>query len=73
MPRNSINQLNYLMIFVRMFADRFSLSEKQAFNYLDRHKGFEFVKDHYDVIHTLDFDYALDDVQEVCQANGGLI
>ena len=64
-------QLEYFMVFVRMFADHFGLSEKQAFNYLDRHQGMAFVRDHYDIIHTLDFDYAIRDVQEVCRANGG--
>jgi hypothetical protein len=67
----SIKQLEYLMVFVRMFADHFRISEKQAFNYLDRHKGLAFVRNHYDVMHTLDFDYAIQDVQEVCQSNGG--
>lgn len=71
MSTYKIKRLEYLMIFVKMFADSFNLSEKQAFNYLDRYKGFEFVKNHYDVIHTLDFDYAITDVQEVCQSNGG--
>ena len=69
---NIVKQLEYLMVFVKMFADRFGISEKQAFNYLDVHKGFSFVREHYDVIHTLDFDYAIDDVLEVCQMNGGL-
>ena len=54
-----------------MFADRMGLSEKQAFNYLDSHKGMTFVREHYNVIHTLDFDYAIDDVLEVCKMNGG--
>ena len=68
---NIVKQLEYFMVFVKMFADRFGISEKQAFNYLDVHKGFSFVREHYDVIHTLDFDYAIDDVLEVCQMNGG--
>ena len=71
MPINIVKQLEYLMVFVKMFADRVGISEKQAFNYLDVHNGFAFVRDHYDVIHTLDFDYAIDDVLEVCQMNGG--
>lgn len=71
MSQLDINQLNYLMVFVKMFADHFGLSEKQAFNYLDAHKGFAFVDKHYEVIHTLDFIYAIKDVQEVCRANGG--
>ena len=71
MPINIVKQLEYLMVFVKMFADRLGISEKQAFNYLDVHKGFSFVREHYDVIHTLDFDYAIDDVLEVCQMTGG--
>ena len=64
-------KLNYLMVFVKMFADKFGLNERQAFNYLDAHKGFVFVDKHYDAIHTMDFAYAIKDVQEVCQAHGG--
>lgn len=71
MPQITIKQLNYLMVFVKMFADRFGLSEKQAFNYLDAHKGLAFVDKHYEAIHTLDFAYAIEDVQEVCRENGG--
>lgn len=69
MSERNEKRLNYLMVFVKMFANRFGLSEKQAFNYLDAHKGFAFVSKHYDAIHTLDFSYAIDDVQEVCRAN----
>ena len=71
MSQLSIKQLDYLMIFVHMFAESLGLTEKQAFNYLDRHQGFQFVRDHYDVIHTLDFDYAIEEIKEVCQAHGG--
>ena len=67
----SIKKLEYFMVFVRMFVEHFGLNEKQAFNYLDRHKGLAFVRDYYEVMHTLDFDYAIQDVQEVCQTNGG--
>jgi hypothetical protein len=61
------------MVFVKLFADRFGLTEKQAFNYLDAHKGLDFVDRHYEAIHTLDFSYAIADVQEVCRANGGAL
>ena len=53
MPINVVKQLEYIMVFVKMFADRMGLSEKQAFNYLDSHKGMAFVREHYNVIHTL--------------------
>ena len=71
MSAKQYKKLNYLMIFVKMFADRFCLTERQAFNYLDAHKGFTFIDKHYDAIHTMDFAYAIQDVEEVCQAYGG--
>ena len=69
MPINIVKQLEYLMVFVKMFADRVGISEKQAFNYLDVHKGFAFVRDHYDVIHTLDFDYTINNILKIYQMN----
>jgi len=71
MSAKHYKKLNYLMVFVKMFADKFELNERQAFNYLDAHKGLVFVDKHYDAIHTMDFAYAIKDVQEVCQAHGG--
>lgn len=73
MSQSSIKRLNYLMVFVKLFANKFGLSERQAFNYLDVHRGFDFVDRHYEAIHTLDFEYAIADVQEVCRANGGAL
>ena len=73
MSQSSIKRLNYLLVFVKLFADKFDLSEKQAFNYLDAHKEFDFVDRHYEAIHTLDFEYAIADIQEVCRANGGAL
>ena len=71
MSAKHYKKLNYLMVFVKMFADKFGLTERQAFNYLDAHKGLVFVDKHYDAIHTMDFAYAIQDVQEVCKAYGG--
>lgn len=61
------------MVFIKLFANQFGLTEKQAFLYLDTHKGFDFVDKHYEVIHTLDFSLAINDVQDVCRANGGML
>ena len=71
MSAKHYKKLNYLMVFVKMFADKFELNERQAFNYLDAHKGLVFVDKHYDAIHTMDFASAIKDVQEACQAHGG--
>lgn len=73
MSKQKLYKINYIMLFISEFAKKFELTEKQAFNYLDRYKGLAFVNRFYNVIHTFDFEYAINDVREVCQANGGKI
>lgn len=73
MSEKKIQKINYLMIFVDEFAKSAGLDARQAYNYLDRMGGMDFLDKHYDVMHTFDFQYAIDDIKEVCQANGGQI
>ncbi len=39
--------------------------------YLYAYKGIEFIKENYDVEHTLSFDDAVDDLTLICRNNGG--
>lgn len=73
MSNLGVEQSNYLTTFIKMFANRFQLSEEEAFNYLDAYKGIEFLEKHYEAIHTLDFEYVISDVQDVCRNNGGML
>ena len=36
-------------------------------------KGIAFIKENYDVEHTLDFDTILDDLEILCKKNGGTL
>ena len=58
---------------VNEFANRHKLSSKEAFQYLFRFKGIAFIKENYDVEHTLDFDTILDDLGILCKKNGGTL
>ena len=46
------------------------LSNKEAFQYLFQFKGIAFIKENYDVEHTLDFDTILDDLGILCKKMG---
>ena len=65
--------LEYIIAVVSEFARRSGLSEQQAYRYLRMHKGVTFVEEHYDIIHTLSFDEAVDSVALYCRRNGGTI
>lgn len=73
MTKKTENKADYLILFTREYAKRHNISEKQAFNYLDRHKGMSFLSRQYNAMHVFDFDYAISSIDEVCQANSGLL
>ena len=56
---------------VNEFAKRFGLSDKQAYNYIKFHKGVDFIEKNYGIIHTLDFNEAIESVAAYCRRSGG--
>ncbi|WP_406038139.1 DUF3791 domain-containing protein [Succinimonas sp.] len=64
-------KINYTVVCVNEFARKFHITAKEAFTYLYDHKGIEFIKEHYDIEHTLSLDDAVEDLTMVCRNNGG--
>lgn len=71
MSREEYNRIAFAIALVTEFADAYSIRQKQAFNYLKRFKGMEFLQKHYDTLHTLSFEDVVESVTMVCQKNGG--
>lgn len=66
------NKINYTIVCVNESARRLNLEQKDAFVYLFKHKGIEFIKEHYDIEHTLSIEDAVDDLITICRNNGGI-
>ena len=66
-------KIGFTVVCVNEFANRHKLSSKEAFRYLFQFKGIAFIKENYDVEHTLDFDTILDDLRILCKKNGGTL
>ena len=64
-------KIPYINACIRAFAKRFSLSVKNAFLYLYRFKGVDFLNDFYGVEHLQSIDDAVDDLIVICKKNGG--
>ncbi len=71
--RQQINTINYLVVCVSEFADRFNLNGKDAFNYLSDHGGITFLLEHYEIEHTLSLEDAIEDLVHICKRNGGTL
>lgn len=65
------DKTEYIVAFVSEFAKKYKLSEKEAFNYLDRFKAVDFLERQYNIAHTLSFSQMVSDVAFFCRKNGG--
>ena len=69
----SRKESDYAVVCINEFAKIKSLNRREAYLYLYNHKGIEFLKDFYDIEHTLSFDDVINDLTVICQNNGGKI
>ena len=66
-------KIGFTVACVDEFARQHNLSAREAFRYLFQFKGIAFIKENYDVEHTLDFGTLLEDLSVLCRRNGGLL
>lgn len=63
----------YIICCVTAFARRYQLTTAQAYAYLRRHSGIEFLISCYAAEHTLSIEDAVDDLTAICKQKGGRI
>ncbi len=71
MAKEEIELLNYIVVCISEFASRYNMPIRDAYIYLTKYRGIDFLKEFYDVEHTLSFDEAIDDLATICRRNGG--
>lgn len=64
-------EIPFLTLCIRAFAERFELTRQEAFRYLHKYKGLEFLIEFYDVEHLQSIEETIDDLIIICQKNGG--
>lgn len=65
------NMIEYVVCCVGAFATKFSLTNAQAYAYLRRFSGIDFLIDCYAAEHTLSIDDAVNDLITICFKKGG--
>lgn len=68
-----LNIIRYMVACVNEFADKYKISGKEAFNYLNEYKAINFLINNYEIEHTLSIEDAIDDITIVAKNNGGTI
>lgn len=67
------DKLEWTVIFIFEFGKKYGLTMKQAFGYLSRFKGIDFIDRHYEYVHTQSFSSIVDDIAEYCHNQGGAL
>ena len=73
MSRNTLDKINYFVALITEFATAHQISTSQAYEYLQRYKGLDFVDRFYDVEHTFSFDNTVEDLTAYCKRMGGTL
>lgn len=71
--KETFDRIEYVVACVGAFAQRHKLTNMQAYAYLRRFTGIDFLLDCYAAEHTLSIDDAVSDLQIICQREGGKI
>lgn len=66
-------KVSYIIAVINEFALAHTLNSQQAYRYLSRYKGLEFIDKHYEIEHTLSFEDVVEDLTGYCKGNGGAL
>lgn len=73
MSTEQSNILEYIICCIGAFAERFSITNGQAYQYLQKYKGLEFLQKHYNIEHTFSIEDAVEDCANICLRHGGTL
>lgn len=66
-------KIAYIIAVISEFASAHSLTNAQAYRYLDRFNGLDFINRFYNVEHTLPFEDVVEDLTAYCHRKGGAL
>lgn len=67
------DKVAYIIAVISEFAATHSLTTSQAYRYLERFHGLDFVDKFYAVEHTLSFENVIEDLTAYCHRKGGAL
>ena len=72
LDKRTSDKVSFIAYIIPAFADAYKMNVQQAFFYLKKYGGLDFLMEHWWTLHTDSDFYAVKDLYEVCRENGGL-
>lgn len=66
-------KIAYSVACIAEFAQLHKLNLQESFRYLYRFKAIEFLKENYEIEHLLPLETVMEDLNLICQKNGGVL
>ena len=66
-------KITYIVYCINSFGEKYGLNSRQAYAYLKRFKGIEFLDECYEAEHLLSINDAVNDLSMLCKRNGGAL
>lgn len=73
MQKEERELVDYIVVCISEFASKYQMSMREAYFYLKKYEGIAFLKEFFEIEHTLSFKDVLDDLTLLCKKNGGTI
>ena len=67
------DKVSFISFIIPEFATAFRMNMSEAYHYLVRYGGFQFLSKHWWALHTDNKYWALLDIYDVCRKNGGYL
>jgi hypothetical protein len=69
--RETLNKVSFITFIIPMFARVYKMNRQQAYLYLKKYGGLDFLFEHWWALHTDNDMWAVRDMYLICQQNGG--
>jgi hypothetical protein len=73
LDKKTSDKVSFISFIIPEFAAAFKMNMAEAYCYLVRYGGFEFLTKHWWALHTDNKYWALLDIYDVCRKNGGYL
>ncbi len=72
LDREMQNKVNFMAFIIQRFATSYKMSGPNAYRYLKKYGGIDFIDKHWWALHIDNPYWAVRDIYKVCRNNGGL-
>ena len=71
LDRATGDKISFVSFIIPAFAEAYKMNVRDAYLYLKKYGGFDFLHEHWWSLHTDNAIWAVHDIYEICRQNGG--